>query len=63
LGWFQGRPEQWSDDSVLDPRATSVLGIDDDENAWPKHVYLTGFTYELPSGYATLGGIALPIES
>jgi hypothetical protein len=54
LGSFEGRPKHWSEDSVLDLRATSVLGIDDDdETTWPKHLYLTGFTYQLPSGYAT----------
>jgi uncharacterized protein YjbI with pentapeptide repeats len=56
---LSGESTHWTDASVLDLRATSVLGIDDDENAWPKHLYLTGFTYELPSGSTTQGGHSL----
>jgi uncharacterized protein YjbI with pentapeptide repeats len=56
---FEGGPAHWSDGSVLDLRATSVLGIDDVENAWPNHLYLTGFTYQLPSGSTTRAGHSL----
>jgi uncharacterized protein YjbI with pentapeptide repeats len=54
-----GGSAHWTDASTLDLRATSVRGIDDDENAWPNHLYLTGFTYQLPSGSGTQGGLSL----
>jgi hypothetical protein len=49
---LDGGSTHWADTAELNLRATSVLAIDDDENSWPKRLYLTGFTYEQPSSFA-----------
>jgi len=56
---FDNESTHWTDSSTLDLRATSVFGIDDDKNAWPKHLHLTGFTFEIPSGYRAQAGKSL----
>src|SRR5215211_1655067 len=56
---FDNESTHWTDSSTLDLRATSVFGIDDDENAWPIHLHLTGFTFEIPSGYRAQAGKSL----